>query len=87
VHFAGRRIDLAGTDFGDSRIARKGACSSNGCRNSGGSAGRSSVGTGGPWDVLLRWMYALESSGCLEQEDFVVVQVLSIGGDDDAVAE
>jgi hypothetical protein len=47
VLFAGRRIDLGGTDLGGSRIARKGACSSIGCRSSGGRAGRSSGGTGG----------------------------------------
>jgi hypothetical protein len=80
VLFTGRWLDSGGTDFGGSRIARKGACSSIGCSSSGGRAGRSSGGTGectcvhSP--VLSRQMYVrtlltlktLESSGCLEQE-------------------
>ncbi len=82
VLFAGRRMHVGGTDFGGSRMARKGACSSIGRRNSGGSAGRSCVGTGGsglagtPCEVLSRRMYVrtsltlktLSSSGCLEQD-------------------
>jgi hypothetical protein len=67
VLFAGRRIQLGGTDLGGSRIARKGACSSMGCRNSGGRAGRSSGGTGrsslagGPCEDLSRRMYVQTS--------------------------
>ena len=88
VLFAGRRIHFGGTDLGGSRIARKGACSSMGCRNSGGRAGRSSGGTGrsdlagGPCDDLSRRMYVrisltlntLSSSGCLEQDTLSVCQ-------------
>ena len=88
VLFAGRRIHFGGTDFGGRRITRKGACSSLGCRNSGGRAGRSSGGTGrsglagGPWEDLSRRMYVrisltlktLSSSGCLEQDTWSVCQ-------------
>jgi hypothetical protein len=39
----GRGIDLGGTDFGGRRMARKGACSSRGCRSSGGGQRRVAV--------------------------------------------